>query len=122
MDTQQQPITQTNTPAWGQGDHDTLIEVRTILMGISNEVKQYNSVSTALELRIRGQEDITNRILPENIQMVADIATLKGQVSTLNNNKSELIGGWKGIVLLIGSLAGFAGLVIGVLNYAGHIK
>ncbi len=72
-----------------QPDHDLLIELRTTLNGLVDDVKQYNTYNTALELRVR----------------------------TLENMNNKTLGGGKTLFFIMGGLSGIAGLILATLNY-----
>lgn len=77
-----------------RNDRDLLIETRTLVKSLSDDIKQFNNSITALEIRVRALEMI----------------------------KSEALGGWRTMLIAMGTLAGTAGLIISLLNYFAHTR
>ena len=126
-----------NNPT-AQTDHDKLVEygvmLQTIMSGLTRLEQQikdliqgqaaslasWEASSKAIhddqEKRIRKIEDLAIQYVPIGDDLVKRMGRVEGDIQQLKDNKIEIIGGWKTVMLICGSIAGFLSFLYLLFN------
>lgn len=124
-DETQQPSTQQTRDIMARSDHDTIIELRTLMTTILQEIKNINDrlkeaitdqgiAAGILDGRIRKLEDQSTLYLPEHATFKEQIKGLQTNVDGLQNNRFMVVGGWKTLVVIGAIVIGLVTLFVGL--------
>ena len=105
-------------------DHDLLIGISENLKLMIKEFQEFKGVQAVLNQgldgRVRELENIFLKLSPipsvSHLQVVNDIATMSERLRCLENGKLKLMGGWKAIAVIAGSLLGVLSFIATILR------
>lgn len=100
----------------GGQDHNLLIKIDTRLEILAEDIKKINQINGTLDARLRLAEDNLIRLSPiptvSHEEVVTRITALRNKVDILEDNKNQMIGGWKLVLFAVGSIGGIISFIL----------
>jgi hypothetical protein len=144
MEKGNQPLTQQTRDNMAQTDHDKLVEygvmlsnimagqirleaqIKDLIQGQASSLASWEATSKTVhdahDSRIRKIEDFTVQYIPTITELLPRTKALEITIQGLIDSKTEVIAGWRAIVMIFGAMAGFASFIWIVSQLFFHAK
>lgn len=116
------------TSTLSQPDHDDIVELKVLMKTVIDkltamelQIKQlaldqataqaaletrFNSQHSGLDNRLRKLEDYAVQYVPKATEFTSEIKVLQSDIEILKTDKSEVLGGWRASLFILGSVGG----------------